>query len=215
MIVLWILLGILILLFLLSMLSAHIVLEYREDVTLTLSVLFLKFRLFPAKKEKIRLSDYSQKAIEKRKRKALRAANKKKPQKQTATKQEATQQKGIMEKLKELRELLAVLLGKTFGHLSIRAARIRIVVATGDAASTSILCGAVSGGVALLLETLDRFGKLKNKANDEVTVAPDYLAEQTTADIRLLFSLRVWQILDILLKTFFTYIKSKKQKAKS
>ena len=50
MIFLWILLGILALFFLLSMLPLHAILTYQEDATLTLSVLFLKIRLFPAKK---------------------------------------------------------------------------------------------------------------------------------------------------------------------
>ncbi|MBO5305721.1 MAG: DUF2953 domain-containing protein [Clostridia bacterium] len=216
MIVLWILLSILVLLLLLSILSARMVLEYREDITLSLSVLFLNFRLFPAKKEKIRLSDYSKKAIEKQKRKEIKKAKKEKTKKQAVkNNQEKTQSKDILEKLKDIRELVTALLDKTFGHLSIGATRIRILVATGDAASTAILCGAVSGAVSLLMETLDHFGKLKTKARDEITVAPDYLAEQTTADIRLVFSLRVWQILDILLKSFTIYIKTKKQKAKS
>ncbi len=204
MIFLWIFLGILIFLSLLSMLSAHLVLEYREDITLTLSVLFFKYPLFPAKKKNIRLSK------QKKKRET-------KPQKkgQSPNGETKAKEKGILERLGALRELLSVLLDRTFGHLSIRTARIRIRVATGDAASTAILFGAVNGGVVLLLETLDRFGKLKANRQDEIEVSPDYLAEKTTADIRLLFSLRVWHIADILLKTFVTYIKSKKQKERS
>ncbi len=208
----WIIIGLLILLSLLSMLSAHIVLEYREDITLTLSVLFLKFQFFPTKKKKIRLSDYSKKAIEKKKRREQKTAKKKKPQKQSTSKEAKTEKKGIVERLKDIRELVTVLLDKTFGHLSVRAARIRILVATGDAASTAILFGAVNGGVVFLLETLDRFGTLKATRKDEIEVRPDYLAEKTTADIRLIFSLRVWHILDILLKTFRTYIKTKNKK---
>lgn len=202
MIFLWIFLGILIFLSLLSMLSAHIVLEYREDVTLTLSVLFFKYSLIPAKKKKTRIS--KKKGKQKKKQKPKEA-----PQNQQAPK------KGILERLGFLRELLTTLLEKTLGHLKIRTARIRIRVATGDAASTAILFGAVNGGVALLLETLDQFGKLKVTRRDEIEVIPDYLATETTVDIRLLFSLRMWQILDILWKAFLAYIKIKKQKVRS
>lgn len=202
MIFLWIFLGILIFLSLLSMLSAHIVLEYREDVTLTLSVLFFKYSLVPAKKKKTRIS--KKKGKQKKKQKPKEA-----PQKERATK------KGVLERLGFLRELLTAMLEKTLGHLKIRTARIRIRVATGDAASTAILFGAVNGGVALLLETLDQFGKLKVTRRDEIEVIPDYLATETTVDIRLLFSLRMWQILDILWKAFLAYIKIKKQKVRS
>ena len=64
---LWIILGFLGLLLLISMLTAHAVIEYQDDVTLTLSVLFFKIPLFPAKKKKVRISDYSLNSIKKRK----------------------------------------------------------------------------------------------------------------------------------------------------
>ncbi len=205
MIFLWILLGILALLFLLSMLSAHIILEYREEVTLTLSVLFLKFRLFPAKKKKSRFPAHTKKAAKKKRGRKTT----------TAEAKPSGEEKGILKNLKDIRSLLAVLLERTLGHLSIRAARIHIFVATGDAASTAILYGAVNGGVALLLETLNQFGKLKTKRNDEILVCPDYLGEKTRVDLRISFSLRVWHILDILLKALLAYTKTKKQKVKS
>ncbi len=199
MIFLWIFIGILIFLFLLSLLSASLVLEYREDVSLTLSVLFFKYSLLPAKKKKTRL-------LKKKEKQKKKQTSKESPQKEKAPK------KGILEKLDFLRELLTALLEKTLGHLRIRTARIRIRVATGDAASTAVLFGAVNGGVALLLETLDAFGKLKVTRRDKIEVIPDYLATETAVDIRLLFSLRVWQILDILLKAFLAYIKIKNKK---
>ncbi|MBE6662849.1 MAG: DUF2953 domain-containing protein [Ruminococcaceae bacterium] len=205
MLFLWILLGILALLFLISMLSAHVILEYREDVTLTLAFLFLKFRLFPAKQKKARLTKRTKKT-EKQKQVQKKQDTPEKP---------SGEEKGILEKLKDIRTLLTVLLKRTLGHLSIRTARIHIFVATGDAASTAILYGAVNGGVALLLETLDRFGKLKYGRNDEILVCPDYLGDKTRADLRISFSLRVWHILDILLKTLLAYTKTRKQKVKS
>ena len=199
MIFLWIFLGVLSLLFLFSMLSAHLVIEYREELTLTLRFLCFKYPLFLSKQKKLHRS--------KTKKKQIKSA----PQNAT-TKDGSGKEKGILEKLLELRGFLSELLERTLGHLSIRAARIRIRVATGDAASTAVLFGAVNGGVVLLLELLDRFAKLKTKATDEIEVVPDYLAEKTSADIRLLFSLRVWQIVHILWKTL---ISNKKQKVRS
>ena len=198
MIFLWIFLGVLSLLFLLSMLSAQLVVEYREELTLTLRVLCFKYPLFPLKPKKLRHTKAKK--------------SKAKPKPQTSTSRDSTKkEKGILEKLVELRGFLTKLLERTLGYLSIRTARIRIRVATGDAASTAVLFGAVNGGVVLLLELLDRFGKLKTKASDEIKVFPDYLSEKTTADIRILFSLRVWQIAHLLWKTF---VSNKIQKQK-
>ena len=191
MIFLWIFLGIVSLLFLFAMLSAHLVLEYREELTLTFRVLFFKRTLIPTKQKKTRLTKSKKKHA--------------KPTKKVeANKGSTNKPKGILEKLVELRGVLSDLLERTLGHLSIRTARIRIRVATGDAASTAVLFGAVNGGVVLLLELLDRFGKLKTKSTDEIEVFPDYLSEKTEIDVRIFFSLRVWQILCILWKTFVT-----------
>ena len=202
---LWIILGFLGLLLLISMLTAHAVIEYQDDVTLTLSVLFFKIPLFPAKKKKVRISDYSLNSIKKRKKK--KTQNKKK--KSTASVPKPKEEKGILEKLENVQKLLSVLFRNTFGHLKIRASRIRIQVGTGDAASTAILFGAVNGALAAVFETLDHFGKLKSKKQDVIDVTPDFLAEKTTADIRIDFSLRVWQILDIAIKTFVSRTESK------
>ena len=208
MVALLIVLGFVLFLLLLSMLTAHAVLEYRDDVTLTLSILFLKFRLFPANGKKVRISDYSRKSTKKRKRKTS------KTQKSEVSPQKSTEEKGILEKLEGLKKLLSILLKNTFGHLKIRTSRIRILVATGDAASTAILWGAVNNAVVFILEMLDNFGKLNYQKQDVIEVTPDFISEKTTADIRIDFSLRVWQIIDIALKTFVSYIKSKNKNTK-
>jgi hypothetical protein len=208
MVALLIILGLAVLLLLLSMLTAHAVLEYRENVNLTLSVLFFKFRLFPAKKKKVRISNHSKKSARKRKRKT-----EKKPKSESSP-QKPTEEKGILEKLDGLKKLLSALLKNTFGHLKIRTSRIRIHVAAGDAASTAVLYGAVNSALVFILEMLDRFGKLNSKKQDVIEVAPDFISEKTTVDIRIDFSLRVWQIIDIALKTFVSYIRSKNKNTK-
>lgn len=200
--ILWILLGIIVLLFLLSLLSVRLVLEYREDVTLTLSILFFKFRLFPKDKKKSKHL-FASKKTKKRKRKE------KSPKEKKGDTSTHSEEKSLPERLSDICQLLSELLKKTLGHLKIRAARIRISVASKDAASTAILFGAVHQGVAFLLEILDRFSTLKMGRRDEIEVFPNFLEEKTTADLRLIFFLRVWQILDILLKSLCTYIKTK------
>jgi hypothetical protein len=206
--VLWIILGFFGLLFFLSMLTAHAIVEYQDDVTLTLSVLFFKIPLFPAKKKKVRITDCSRKPTKKRKTKKM-----KKP-KSAAPVQPLKEEKGILEKLDSLQKLLSVLLKNTFGHLKIRASRIQIRVGTTDAASTAILFGAVNQAIILVIEALDRFGKLTSKKQDVIEVVPDFLAEKTTTDIRIDFSLKIWQILDIALKTFVSYTESKNKNTK-
>ena len=74
-------LGILLFVAFILLIKLRLVIDYHgNDVTLTLKVLGLPFRLLPkkVKKRKIRLSDYSYKAVEKRKRKEEKKKGKKK-----------------------------------------------------------------------------------------------------------------------------------------
>lgn len=214
----WVLLGIALLIFFLLMLRGDLILCFREDFSVTLSVLFLRFRLYPSTKRPVRLSDYTPKAIQKRRQKEQRKtekARKKAKQKQytAIVREKPSAGKNILQNLGLIRDLLTSLLKVSFGHLCIRSSRIRIKVATGDAASTAILFGAVNQSVVFLLETLSGFGTLKQSRRDEIVVQPDFVADKTTTDIRLVFSLRTWHILDILFKVAITYLKSKNKKS--
>ena len=203
MIFLWILVGILVflfLLFLIAMLTVRFTLECREEITLTCSFLFIKRTIIPAEQESTLLADLLE--LKRRPKKKQKRTQKQLP----TSPSDRTERKevGVVELLFELCDLLLVLLKNSRGHLTVRTSRIRILVATGDAASTAVLFGAVNGAVVSLLEILDRFWKLKTKPKDELEVRPDYLAETTTVDIRMLFSLRIWQIVYILYKAIFT-----------
>ncbi len=210
----WIILGIILFLFCLLIIRGNLILCYRDDFSATLSVLFLRFPLYPSSNKPVRLSDYTAKAIAKRRKKAERkmAKLRKKEKKHTFKTEKPSAGKTIIQNLELIRNLLSSLLKASFGHLRIRSSRICITVATGDAASTAILFGAVNQSVIFLLETLSGFGTLKQSRRDQITVRPDFTADKTSADIRLVFSLRVWHLLDILFKVAITYLKSKKQK---
>ena len=95
-------------------------------------------------------------------------------------------------------------------HVRLRATRIVIKVATDDAAKTAILFGAVNQAVAAILEILDSSGKLQGLKSARILVAPDFTAEKTSADIHIVLSLRVWHMLDILLRAAWRFVKRKK-----
>lgn len=212
----WIILGIILFLFCLLMIRGNLILSYRDDFSATLSVLFLRFSLYPSPSKLVRPSDYTAKAMAKRRQKAERkiAKLRKKEKKYTFKTEKPSAGKTIIQNLKLIRNLLSSLLKTSFGHLRIRSSRICITVAAGDAASTAILFGAVNQSVVFLLEILSEFGTLKQSRHDQLAVRPDFTADKTSADIRLVFSLRVWHLLDILFKVAITYLKSKNKKSR-
>lgn len=198
-------------------LPVRFIITCREGVTLKLKILFFGIPLFPKTEKAVKPRRYSVKALQKRQRKAEKKAKKKaaKKQKKAAAKQAAraadTHPKApltLKEKLVLVRVLAAQLLKKTHKHLKLTAARLHVRVATGDAATTAILYGAVSASLSYLLLALDRATHLRARPRD-ISVVADYLEDKSSADIKLIFGMRVWGALALLFSLLFTFLKSK------
>ena len=212
-------LAILLLFVLLLALRVRLVITCNEAVRLKLTVLCFSITLFPRRKKRIRLSKYTPKAIEKRKRRAekKRARKAQKAEKRAKKKAEDAAKSGhrpserptLRDNLTLTRALAAALVRKTNKHLHLKAARLHIRVATGDAATTAVLYGAVSASLAYLLAALDRVTDLKTKPRD-VSVFADYLSERSHVDLKLIFSLRVWGALLLLFSAAITFFKARR-----
>lgn len=210
-----VLLSILLFVLLLLTLPVRFVVLYRETVTLKLRILCFSFSLFP-KAKKVRLRRYTAKGIKKREARAARKAKKrrahalkkaakhKKQQKET----KPTKKHTLKENLVLVRALCAALIRKTHRHLHLSAARLHVRVATGDAATTAILYGAVSASLSYLLAALDRAVDLRSKPHD-VSVFADYLSEKSSADIKLVFSINAAGALALVFSAVLTLFKSK------
>lgn len=190
-------------------------------VRLRLRVLCFTVPLYPGKRVdprkyspervKKREAKKAKKAARKAKKAAKKAAKRKKPA-ATAPKKEPKASEAPMtltEKLTLIRQLLAALLRATGKHLYLRAARLHIRVATGDAASTAIAYGAVSGGVALILTVLGKFTVL-HAAPPDVAVMADYLGEKSEIDARVVFSMRVGGAVCVLFSVAFAFLKARR-----
>lgn len=206
---------------LLFLLRVRVVLTADDaKVRLTLRVLCFTFSLYPGKRVDPR--KYSPERVKKREakkakkaaRKAAKAAKKAAKQKKPA----ATTKKApkaseapmtLTEKLTLVRKLLAALLRATGKHLYLRAARLHIRVATGDAATTAVAYGAVSGGVALILTVLGKFTVL-HAAPPDVAVIADYLGEKPHIDARVVFSMRVGGAVCVLFSVAFAFLKARR-----
>ena len=187
----------------------------QNDISVTLHILCFRKRLFPRRKtpkrkylSKKRAAKNARKAAKKAAREAAKAAKKKKhlfsPKKE----------KTLAEKIVFVRAISAVLIRKTHKHLRLHAAKLRVRVATGDAAKTAVLYGAVSGAISYLLALLDKVTKLK-AIEPEVDVAADFLAERSRAEVKLVFSLRVYGALAILVSAAMAYLQNKASKKRS
>lgn len=197
-------LAILLPLLLLLLLRVRVVFLYREDIRAYLSILFIRIPLYPRKK-KVKISDYTYR----RHRKRLLAQRKKAAEKAAAAKATPKRRPSFMAQMRFYASLLKRLYPRFLRHFRMDLTRLHIRVGTGDAASTAILTGVVSQAVAFLLEFLSLHTNLHPTHRADVAVIPDFLSERSTADCKIVFSLRVHAILGLGIRFFYHFLTSK------
>lgn len=221
-IALYIIGGILLFFAFIASLRAEVLIAYSDEFALTVRVLGIPIKILPKKKKKVKISAYSRKnrakyeAAEKEKalKKAKKKAEKKKKKDAAKAKKKADKAAGkvkpkkpLSETIDMIRDLVAVFVGRFAKHLRIRIARLHIGVATGDAASTAILYGAIAPSVACIAALLDSTSTLRHPARTDVDIHADYLSEKMQIDIEIGFSICVWQLFDVLFRTGFRLTK--------
>ena len=208
-------------------LRATLTIEYRDALNVSVKVLFLNFKITPRKEKKVDPKDFTprkfRRMMKKKRRKELRAYKKKqkKLEKKSLQKKEGKAQKksgakklrSLLDNINTVKELVELVTARFVRHLRIELTRIKIVVATDDAAKTAVLYGVVSQSVAYTLELLDRVTNLEYAQEADVSVDVDFLETKPRADVHIAFSLRVWHLLDIALRALgrFISVKAKKQ----
>ncbi len=229
---------------LIGMLRANVTLAYDGQVTVKIRVLFVSIPITPKKQKKPpnpnkyspekyrKMLEKAAKKAEKKQQKSDRKAEKKKKKntdpdttlvKVGASKSGAAKggkkkkKKSVSDILGLVGQVLGALQGlfKSFGkHLRIEAVRMKITVASEDAAKTALLYGAVCQSVAYLVEILSAITNFKAKHREKISVEADFLSEKSTADIHLVFRLRVWHVFAMLFAALFGFIRKKLQSSK-
>lgn len=204
-----------------------VVISDGEGTEITLKIYGIPIRILPAKEKKIKLSRYSKKNMEKR-RLAEEEKKKKKAQKKADKSSKKDKADGHALKKKEKPDDPAALtlvdninaatsaLGKLFlrfgKRFRIDLTRIIITVATGDAASTAILYGAVVPATQLLISAVDRFTNLKGLERADIDVRCDFLGKKSVVDIHIAASLRLWHLFDVLFAALGAFLKKRKER---
>lgn len=231
----WLIAGaVLVSIALLLSLRLHFLLQYDGDVTLKAGFACFRFTLVPNKRAKLNdptlsprkkrkllqklraaeersLAKKEKKEEKKRQKKAKQAAKaaKKKKKKSTAPQKAEPPKKkrSLKASLRLVIRLVRILLDKFGKHLRIKVKRLRLTVATGDAASTALIYGGVSQSVAYLFALLNRFSRLKVKKN-ALSVGADFLSDKTTADIKFSLSISLAGLLATVFGAGWAFIRA-------
>ncbi|MBE6630093.1 MAG: DUF2953 domain-containing protein [Ruminococcaceae bacterium] len=199
---------------LLLFLPVRLIVSAGESVTLELKLLFIRIKRYPEKRRRPSLRQYSAKRMEREEKKTQKKTKKKAPAPSVKKTQNAPKKRTVMQKLRRVRAICTVLIRHTRKHLRLHTARLHVRVATGDAATTAIAFGAVSQSVSYLLAALDQVTDLKAPPT-HISVEPDFLAERSSLDVKLILQARVWAILGAALSLLLSKMNLKRvQKAR-
>ena len=207
----WIPLGILLFIVILFALPISIRIAYKDEVRLWVGLPGLYFPILPKKKKKIRLRRFTAKnyrklrekdrlAKEAEKQRKLEKARKKKAS-SALKKQEKGKKLPPEEKTDEpsvvslILPLVGSVLDKFAGRIRVKVIRVDITVGGSDAAQIGILYGAVSQGVAYLMELIAQKTRFSRAHRSMVRVNADFLLAKTKADMHLIFRLSLWDLL--------------------
>lgn len=226
-----IIIGVVMLIFIgILALKATLKIEYRDEVMLSVKVLYFEIGILPKKKPKPldpskmtpkkyrRLLERERKKEQRRALKKKQRAEKKQKKAQNEKRksvQELAQahkqpkKRSLLENISLIKEILAVVLGRFSRHLRIKLTRIRLVIGTDDAAKTAMIYGAAAAGVACITEMLDNVTNIEYTTDADVSVDADFLSERIDVDVKIEISLRVWHLLDIALRAIGTFVKNK------
>ena len=194
MLVLWIILAILAMLLITAFLvifAGHLKLtfSYSDNDGFSLKAYALFIKVF----------DTNKKYKKAKKRIKHKKSDKKSYKPQQSQKQKTKQHYPITEIIRIVKNILDSFFKNHARNLTVRAARLNISVGASDAATTAILYGVVSQGVAYILELLDNLNDLKPIKKSDINIYPDYTSEKTSADIKFIFSFPIRSAISLFL----------------
>ena len=193
-------------------LTAKITVEYNDEVSLYVRVLFVKIKIFPKKNKKRGPHSMSERKAAAIKERLAKKAEKKRLKKLKKAERKKERQKGrpnrrrtlgeILEMIESVKDIVGAATKTFFSHLRIDLAQLHITVASDDAATTAIYYGIICDALTHLLPLLEATKGFDTPKAKDISVNVDYLAEHITADVKISLSLRVWHALDVALTIF-------------
>ena len=186
----YILLGIAIFIGLVLSLRVNLHIRYEDELKVYIKILFFKIEILP-NTSKI-FNGFKK--------------NKEKPTHIIKDIKDAdTSSESIVDKLNTIRDILSILSESFHKHLHVKLSKIHVRVATGEAAKTAILYGAISTAVACIIDAIDEIANLKPIKDSSVSVEPDFLSEKTKIKLSISLYMSIAGIISVLMSSFIKY----------
>ena len=148
------------------------------------------------------------KAERKKERAARRAA--KRSEKKIGIPQKYCPVPNIKENLEMVLALLKKFYYKTRGKVRIRINKLHIRVSADEAAHTAILYGIVTQLLHTIVTYVENNYALLEGRDENISVNPDYVSTECSADVDIVFSAKIWRALFIFIEMVDAYDAEKK-----
>ncbi|MBQ9085938.1 MAG: DUF2953 domain-containing protein [Clostridia bacterium] len=221
---LWIFVGIILFFSFLLSLKATVTICYSDEVVLFVKVLFLKIKILPKKEKPWKSTMSASKAKKIREARKKKAAKKQEADKAKAVKKEQKKKEKASKPKKSMAEILdlvqlvcrlvAAVIHRFFHHLRIDVARLKVRVATGDAATTAVAYGAVTQSINVLFPLIENAKNLTLPEDSELSVEADFVSDSPELDVMFSFSLRVWHLFSVAFSALGAFLKHQFSKQK-
>ncbi len=179
---------------------------YDTSIKIYLNFLFIRFSPLYIKNKKIKLSDYSVRAL--RKKRALYKKSQEKFSQKAALKEAKARKrevKNIRNMLRYLLRITLVLIKKFNRCLRVDIKCFIINVAAGDAAQTALTYGAISQLTSYFMALLEQYYKINYKKGCKIGVKADFLGNSWSADLNIVLRVRLYHILSLAFRAFIAY----------
>ena len=180
----------------------------QQGLVIEVRILGYLYERIPEKEKRVRLSDYSPRAMERRRKKEQKKSSKKAKKAPQKTEQPSAslfsmpgKKAPLGDQLRFAAEFIRVALKRTLSHARIHVKEVMLTVASDDAAKTALLYGAAQTALAGLAEVLDTYSNLRIRHPEKFGVAADFTSEECRAQVDIVAHLWLWQVLDIEFRT--------------
>jgi len=177
---------------------------YSDNIVAKWGVGPLSFPIYPKVEKKIKISDYTVKKLKKKKLK-LQKSIKKTQSVKSLPKKQAAPKPPISDTLSLIYDIASKTLRPFIGYLEIDMSRLYIRVGAEDAAKAAVEYGVAVQSAAYLIELLSNYTRLKLDKHAHINVVCDFLASSWSADISIVFKMRLYRIISLAFKAALAF----------
>jgi hypothetical protein len=129
----------------------------------------------------------------KKKKKPAKKQTPKKEEKKKEISKKYTEKPALTAIITAFKDLVLGILGRLAKHLKLEMLRLRVLVASDDAAKTAMEYGAVCTAAGLVVTAAEALPRTNPKTVD-VRIECDFLADKPEVDAEICLSIRIWRI---------------------